>query len=118
MVGSFHDSIPLSTHLNAKQFNDRLWQRAWWVTINSLDLLIHSADPQSRPRPVASDHYFHYCLSIRLSIPKLQNYVKITAGRDCGLAEWLIDDSNLEIFYLHDFSQKIHISQFDLYRER
>ena len=69
--------------------------------------------------PAGSDHYFHTeCPSVRTyvrlsvrpsfrpSVPKLQNQATITAGRDCGLAEWIIDDSclvfcnlNNSIFY-------------------
>ena len=33
------------------------------------------------------------------SVPKLQNQATITAGQDCGLAEWIIDDSSL-VFHL------------------
>ena len=33
------------------------------------------------------------------SVPKLQNQATITAGRDCGLAGWIIDDSCLVLFY-------------------
>ena len=36
--------------------------------------------------------------SVRPSVPKLQNQATITAGRDCGLAEWIIDDSCLVSF--------------------
>ena len=54
--------------------------------------------------PASSDHYFHtecpsfrpsILPSFRLSVPKLQNQATITAARDCGLAEWIIDDSYL-----------------------
>ena len=33
--------------------------------------------------------------SVRMSVPNLQNQAAITACRDCGLAEWIIDDSCL-----------------------
>ena len=49
------------------------------------------SDPRGRPQS-SSDHYFH---TECLSVPKLQNQATITAGRDCGLAEWIIDDSCL-----------------------
>ena len=48
--------------------------------------------------PAGSDHYFYTECPSRPSIPKLQNQATITAGRDCGLAEWIIDDSCLIIF--------------------
>ena len=40
--------------------------------------------------PAGSDHYHR--VSVR---PKTSNQATITAGRDCGLAEWIIDDSCL-----------------------
>ena len=62
-------------------------------------ILIHSADPQSRP-----DN-----LSVRTSVPTFQNLAKqnkfqpktkFTTGETVGLAEWIIDDTNLS-FFLH-----------------
>ena len=51
--------------------------------------------------PAGSDHYFHTeCPSVLPYIPKLQNQATITAGRDCGLAEWIIDDSCLVMYCL------------------
>ena len=38
-------------------------------------------------------------LYVRPSFPKLQFQAEINAGRDCGLAEWIIDDSCLVICY-------------------
>ena len=46
----------------------------------------------------SSDHYFHLESP---SVPKLQNQATITAGRDSGLAEWIIDDSCLVEFYVY-----------------
>ena len=52
-------------------------------------------------RPVAITIFTHvvrpsicmsFCLSVSLSVPKLQYQSEITAGRDCELAEWIIDD--------------------------
>ena len=47
--------------------------------------------PQSRPVVITISHR----VSVRLSVPKLQNQATITSGWDCGLAEWIIDDSCL-----------------------
>ena len=70
-------------------------------------------DPQGRPqsRPVVITIFtqsvrpsIHTSIcpsvlpSVRLSVSKLQNQATITAGRDCGLAEWIIDDSCLVSF--------------------
>ena len=52
-----------------------------------LTVLIHEADHSHGP----------FTLSVRPSVRKLQNQAKITAGRDCGLAEWIIDDSCLVV---------------------
>ena len=41
--------------------------------------------------------------SLRPFIPKLQNHATITAGWDCGLGEWIIDDSCLVKVYLTNF---------------
>ena len=52
-------------------------------------------DPRGRPhfRPVVITIFTQVIHpSVR---PKLQNQSKITAGRDCGLAEWIIGDSCL-----------------------
>ena len=48
-------------------------------------------DPRGRPqsRPVVITIVTQ---SVRPSVPKLQNQGTITVGRDCGLAEWIIDD--------------------------
>ena len=46
--------------------------------------------PQSRPVVITI-----FPQSVRPSVPKLQNQATITAGRDCGLTEWIIDDSCL-----------------------
>ena len=53
--------------------------------------------------PDGSDHYFHtecpsVLPSVLPSVPKLQNQATITAGRDCGLVEWIIDYSSLVSF--------------------
>ena len=53
-------------------------------------VLIHEADPQSRPVVITI-----FTKSVRPSVPKLQNQATITTGRDCGLAEWIIDESCL-----------------------
>ena len=51
-------------------------------------LLIHEA--KHSPPPV-SDHYFHTgCPYVCPNV-----YPKIIAGRDCGLAEWIVNDSCL-----------------------
>ena len=64
------------------------------ITILIIQVLIHEADHS--PGRAGSDHNFHTeCPSVRPSVPKLQNQVTITAGLDCGLAEWIIDDSCL-----------------------
>ena len=55
-------------------------------------------DPRGRPRsrPVVITIFTQSVRqSVRTSVPKLQNQSKITAGRDCRLAEWIIDDSCL-----------------------
>ena len=53
-----------------------------------------------------SDHYFHTeCPSVRPSVRKLQNQATITAGRDCGLAEWIIDDFCLVFFVVETFAK-------------
>ena len=49
----------------------------------------HWIDPRGRPQITI------FTQSVRPSVPKLQNQATITAGRDCGLAEWIIDDSCL-----------------------
>ena len=56
-------------------------------------------DPRGRPqsRPVVITIFTQ---SVRPSVPKLQNQATITAGRDCGLAEWIIDDSCLLFLYI------------------
>ena len=58
-------------------------------------------DPRGRPqsRPVVMT-IFTQCSSVRPSVPKLQNQATITAGRDCELAEWIIDDSCLVFLYI------------------
>ena len=57
-------------------------------------------DPRGRPqsRPVVITIFTHV---VRPSVTKLQNAATITAGRDCGLAKWIIDDSCLVITYFH-----------------
>ena len=57
-------------------------------------------DPRGRPTvPAGSDHYFYTSRPfVRPYVPKLQNQATIPAGRDCGLAEWIIDDSCLVQF--------------------
>ena len=50
--------------------------------------LIHEADHS----PVVITIFTQ---SVRKYVPKLSNQATITAGRDCGLAEWIIDDSCL-----------------------
>ena len=60
--------------------------------------------------PAGSDHYFHTCCPyVRTYVcpsgTKLQNPATITAGRDCGLAKWIIDDSCLVFF----FSIQVHV---------
>ena len=60
---------------------------------NPTTLLI-TIDPSGRPqsRPVV----ITICTQVvRPSVPKLQNQVTITVGRDCGLVEWIIDDTCL-----------------------
>ena len=55
-------------------------------------------DPRVRPqsRPVVITIFTQSVRpSVRPSVPKLQNQATITAGQDCGLAEWIIDDSCL-----------------------
>ena len=59
-------------------------------------------DPRGRPQsgPVVITIFTHVVrTSVRPSghpsVPKLQNQATITAGRDCGLAEWIIDHSCL-----------------------
>ena len=57
-------------------------------------------DPRGRPksRPVMINIFTH---AVRPSVrPKTLNQATIPAGRDCGLAEWIIDDSCLVIFSL------------------
>ena len=56
-------------------------------------------DPRGRPQsqPVVITIFTQ---SVRPSVPKLQNQATITAGWDCGLAEWIIDDSCF-VNYLH-----------------
>ena len=44
--------------------------------------------------------YVLLCLSVHTSVPKLQYQAEITAGRDCGLAEWITDDSCLVFSYI------------------
>ena len=54
--------------------------------------------------PAGSDHYFHTeCPPVHTYVPKLQNKATITAGRDSGLAEWIIDDSCLVFHYIPYF---------------
>ena len=54
-------------------------------------------DPRGRPqsRPVV---IIIFTQSVRPFVPKLQNQATITAGRNCGLAEWINDDSCLVVF--------------------
>ena len=63
-------------------------------------------DPRGRSqsRPVVITIFTQ---SVRPSVPKLQNQATITAGRDCGQAELIIDDSCLVkvIFDLRGRSQ-------------
>ena len=49
-------------------------------------------DPRGRPQ---SWMVVITIFSVCPSVPKLENQAKITAGRDCGLAEWIVDDSCL-----------------------
>ena len=56
--------------------------------------------------------------SVRPSISKLQNHGTITAGWDCGLVKWIIDDSYLVLYifllqtlYIGNFSSVFHFSQ-------
>ena len=58
-----------------------------------------SNDSQSQPqfRPVVITIFTHVvCPSVHTSsVSKLKYQAEITAGRDCGLSEWIIDDSCL-----------------------
>ena len=60
-------------------------------------LLVSLFDPRGRPQPrrVVITIYTYVSTSFCPSVPKHQNQAKITAGRDRGLAEWIIDDSCL-----------------------
>ena len=57
-----------------------------------------SIDPRGRPqsRPVVITIFTQVvCPSVRPEISNIKR--KITAGRDCGMAKWIIDDSSLVI---------------------
>ena len=62
------------------------------ISKQGISLLIPYWSTRPTTVPAGSDHYFHAECP---SVPKLQNQATITAGRDCGLAEWIIDDSCL-----------------------
>ena len=51
-------------------------------------------DPRGRPQSLMVVITI-FTQSVRPSVLKLQNQATITAGRDCGLTEWIIDDSCL-----------------------
>ena len=61
----------------------------------------YSIDPRGRPQSrlvvitIFTQSFLPY---VRKSVPKLQNQATSTTGRDCGLAEWIIDDNCLVIF--------------------
>ena len=72
-------------------------------------------DPRGRPqsRPVVITIFTYVVRQsvqtsvrpfVRTSGTKLQNPATITAGRDCGLAKWIIDDSCLVFFWVSSLS--------------
>ena len=101
---------------------------AWWVTLKSSDFFSFSFrweilkrkvqcrgsrrtwlqyslfqvrffDPRGRPQSLPIVITIFTLVDL-LSVTKLQNQATITAGRDYGLAEWIINDSCLVLFFL------------------
>ena len=63
--------------------------------------LINSANPKSRPVGIIV-----FAHDVRTSVRKLQNQATITAGQDCGKTEWIIDDSQLFLFFSRETFDK------------
>ena len=65
-----------------------------------LNILIHSADPQSWP--VGIIVFAHVVRNVRTSVPTFQNLAKqnkaktmFATGETVGLAKWIVDDTCL-----------------------
>ena len=72
------------------------------ISIALKNVLINFLDPRGRPQspPVVITIFTQVVSpSVLLSVPILQNQAKIT---DCGLAEWIIDDSCLVADFIFD----------------
>ena len=73
-----------------------------------------STRPIIVPRPVVITIFTQCtcCPSVRpsvcLSVPKLQYQAEITAGRNCGLVEWIINDSCLVLFLIIPVAKNSH----------
>ena len=82
---------------------DLNWMIFKFGCIKLLNFCGHIIDPRRRPqsRPVVITIFTQI---IRPCVPKLQNQATVTAGRVCGLAEWILDDSCLVLFMtVHDW---------------
>ena len=75
-------------------------------------LLIHSANPQSRPIGIiVFEHVVRPSVSTIQNLAKLNKVKTIFAtGETVGLAEWIIDDTCLVSSYNFNFSIKTYIS--------
>ena len=67
---------------------------------------------RSHSRPVVITIFTQ---SVRPSVPKLQNQATLTAGRDCGLAEWIIDDSCFVIYIFTCYVSRYARPNFSLF---
>ena len=74
------------------QFTFDIWKSELWPIVDSQSQLVAITI---------------FTQIVRPSVPKLQNQVTITAGRVCGLAEWIIADSCLVSFVIFRQNCKI-----------
>ena len=87
--------------------NEPLFKLVLWFVLGSGSKNMR-IDLRCRSTATAeSDHYFHIgCTSVRPPVPKIQNQAKITASRDCGLAEWIIEKSMSKFKFLRIVNYK------------
>ena len=62
---------------------------------NSSDILIHSANPQSRPVVIISFAHVVRPSPLFKSSKTKQQKTMVATGETVGLAEWIIDDTSL-----------------------
>ena len=74
-------------------------------------LLIHEADPESRPVVITISHVVSFRPYVTFQDlakqNKLQARIVIATGRTAGLAEWINDSTHCIVFHV-SFSHKLH----------